>query len=338
MQAPPPRANPILLGHDQAEATLRDALQTGRLHHAWLFTGPEGIGKATLAYRFARRLLAGHASDGSLELDPANPTFRRVAAGSHADLLTIERAYDPKRKRMRTQIAVEDVRKVNTFMSLTPAEGGWRVVVVDGAEELNQASANALLKILEEPPPRAILLLACSAPGRLLPTIRSRCRRLRLSPLDDAAMAELLARYLPEMPDDDRGRLITLAEGSPGRALMLAEEEGLKVATLVDRVLMDLPNLPQSRGYEIADALGRTETGFSTFMDLLRGGLAAAVRESARGRADPEQERLVSQRPLDAWGEVWHGLTRLQDETERFALDKRQAIVAGLALLGAQTS
>jgi DNA polymerase-3 subunit delta' len=103
-------------------------------------------------------------------------------------------------------------------------------------------------------------------------------------------------------------------------------------------VLTGLPNLPESRGYEIADALGRTDTGFSTFMDLLRAGLAAAVRESARGRADPEQERLVSQRRLDAWGEVWHGLTRLQDETERFALDKRQAIVTGLSLLGTRTS
>lgn len=336
MQAPEPRANPFLLGHEQAEATLGEALRAGRLHHAWLITGPEGIGKATLAYRFARRLLVGQAPDGSLALDPGHPTFRRVAAGSHADLLTIERAYDPKRKRMRTQIAVEDVRKVNGFMGLTPAEGGWRVVVVDGAEELNQASANALLKILEEPPPRAILLLVCNAPGRLLPTIRSRCRRLRLSPLADAPMATLLARYLPDMAEDDRGRLLTLAEGSPGRALLLAQEEGLAVASLVDKVLADLPNLPTSRGYEVADAISRSETGFTTFMDLLRAGLAAAVREAARGRADPDQERLVGQRPLDAWGEVWHGLTRLQDETERFALDKRQAIVAGLALLGGQ--
>ncbi len=338
MQAPAPRANPLLLGHDEAEATLRDALRTARMHHAWLITGPEGIGKATLAYRFARRLLAGQAPDGTLALDPGHPTFRRVAASSHADLLTIERAYDPKRKRMRTQIAVEDVRKINSFMALTPAEGGWRVVVVDGAEELNQASANALLKILEEPPPRAIILMVCSAPGRLLPTIRSRCRRLRLSPLDDAAMTELLARYLPELAADERERLVTLAEGSPGRALMLAEDEGLAVATLVDKVLADLPNLPQSRGYEVADALGRSETGFSTFMDLLRAGLAAAMREVARGRADPDQERLVALRPLDAWGEVWHALTRLQDDTERFALDKRQAIVAGLSLLGGQTS
>jgi DNA polymerase-3 subunit delta' len=134
MPAPESRANTILLGHDAAEATILDAIFAGRMHHAWLITGPEGIGKATLAYRFARRLLAGRPTTQSLALDPTNPVFRRVAAASHADMLTIERAFDPKRKRMRTQIAVDDVRKVNGFMHLTPAEGGWRVVVVDGAD------------------------------------------------------------------------------------------------------------------------------------------------------------------------------------------------------------
>src|SRR6476646_7262774 len=235
--APDPRANPLLLGHETAEATLLDAMRSGRIHHAWLITGPDGVGKATLAYRLARRLLAGMPSDNSLALDPQHPVFRRVAAGAHADLHTVERAYDEKRRRMRTQIAVEDVRGISTFMSLTPAEGGWRVAIVDGAEEMNQSSANALLKILEEPPPRAILLLICSSPGRLLPTIRSRCRRLRLSPLDDTAMGALLAGYLPALDADERGRLITLAEGSPGRALMLAEDEGLKIAMLVDKLL-----------------------------------------------------------------------------------------------------
>jgi DNA polymerase-3 subunit delta' len=333
MPAPDPRANPTLLGHTEAEATILDAIRAGRMHHAWLITGPEGIGKATLAYRFARRLLAGQAASDTLALDPTHPTFRRVAAASHADMLTIERAYNEKTKRMKTQIAVEDVRKVNNFMSLTPAEGGWRVVVVDGAEELNQASANALLKILEEPPPRAILLLVCAAPGRLLPTIRSRCRRLRLSPLDDTTMEQLLSQYLPQLTPADRGRLITLAEGSPGRAILLAEDEGLKIAALVDKLLADMPAIPASRGYEIADLLGRSETGFSTFMDLVRAGIAASVRDSVRGRADHDQQRLIALRPLDAWGDLWAGLTKLQDETERYALDKRQAIVAGIGML-----
>jgi DNA polymerase-3 subunit delta' len=333
MPAPEPRANPILLGHAEAEATILDAMRSARMHHAWLVTGPEGVGKATLAFRFARRLLAGTPAADSLDLPPTDPVFRRVAAGAHADLKTIELRVNEKTKRMRTQIAVDDVREITGFMALTPAEGGWRVVVVDGAEDMNAASANALLKILEEPPPRAILLMTCAAPGRLLPTIRSRCRRLRLSPLPDADMDALLRRYLPELDGEQRGRMVTLAEGSPGRALMLAEDEGLAIAMLVDKLLSDLPGVPVSRGYEIADFLGRGETGFSTFMDMLRAGIAAAVRDSVRGRADPGQERLVALRPLGAWGELFQGLTKLQEETERFALDKRAAIVAGVGML-----
>ena len=333
MPALEPRTNPNLFGHDAAEATLLDAIQGGRMHHAWLMIGPEGVGKATLAYRFARRLLAGRPTEPSLALPATHPVFRRVAAGSHADLMTVERGINEKTKRMRMQIPVEDIRKINGFMSLTPAEGGWRVVIVDGADEMNQASANALLKILEEPPGKAILLLTCAAPGRLPATIRSRCRRLRLNPLDDAAMARVMDDIAPGLDPDERGRLVTLAEGSPGRALILAEEEGLKLAAVVDKLLADLPHLPLTRAHDVADMLGRSDTGFSTFMDLLRAGIAAAVRESVRGRADGEQERMVALRPLDAWGEVWQGLTRLQDETERFSLDKRQAIIAGLNLL-----
>ena len=331
--APDPRANPLLLGHEAAERTLLDALRIGRMHHAWLITGPEGIGKATLAWRFARRLLAGQPAKDSLALDPAHPVFRRVAAGGHADVLMVERVIDEKTKRLKRDIAIADVRKINGFMALTPAEGGWRVAIVDGAEDLNQNSANALLKILEEPPPRAVLLLVCAAPGRLPATIRSRCRPLRLSPLADETMARLLTLYLPERSAEERDRLATLAEGSIGRALALAGENGLAVAALVDNLMGSLPDLPLSRGHEVADALGRDEAGFGLFLEQLRAGIAALVRDTVRGRADPEQQRLVAFRPLEAWDEVWQGLMRLQDETERFALDKRQALVSCVGLL-----
>jgi len=350
MSATEPRANPIFLGHEGAERTLLDAMHLGRMHHAWLITGPEGIGKATLAFRFARRLLAGQttplekhadgfdADVGTLALDPAHPVFRRVVAGGHADMLTVERAYDEKTKRLKRDIAVKDIREINSFMALTPAEGGWRVAVVDGAEDLNQSSANALLKILEEPPSRAVMILVCSAPGRLLPTIRSRCRHLRLAALPDAVMARLLATYLPERSQDDRDQLVTLAEGSIGRALAMAEEDGIAVAAMVDNLLQSLPNLPLSRGYEVADALGRNDSGFRLFTDQLITGIAALVRDTVRGRADPEQQRLAALRPLEAWGEVWQGLLRLQDETERFALDKRQALVSCVGMLAGRMS
>ena len=153
-----------------------------------------------------------------------------------------------------------------------------------------------LLKILEEPPSRAVLILVCSAPGRLLPTIRSRCRHLRLSPLTDEVMAQLLAMYLPERSQDDRDRLITLAEGSIGRALAMADEDGIAIAALVDNLLASLPDLPLSRGYDVADALGRNDNGFRLFTDQLITGIAALVRDTVRGRADPDQQRLAALR------------------------------------------
>lgn len=328
MSIPEPRENPDLVGHDAAEAALREAVLAGRLHHAWLLTGAPGIGKATLAFRFARFLLAGLRMPA-----PGEAVFRRVAAGSHADLRTVRRTWDEKRKRMRGEIVVEDVVATTDFLRLTPAEGGWRVVIVDGAEWLNRNAANALLKILEEPPPLAVLLLVCAAPGRLLPTLRSRCRRLTLDPLGAADMAVLLVRFLPALPDEERRRLAALSEGSPGRALMLAEEDGLKVAGMVDEVLHGAPDFPLLKAYEIADTIGRSEGGFATFMELLRQGIARAVRDTLHGAGDAAQQRLVAARPLDAWGDVWHGLTRLQDETERLHLDRRQAIISGIAML-----
>ena len=333
MSPPDPRANPLLLGQDAAEATLAEAMRSGRMHHAWLLTGPHGVGKATLAFRFARRLFAGAPVGASLAIDERDKIFRRVAAGSHADLLTVEREWDAKKKKLRGEIVVDDVRRIAEFLHLTPAEGGWRVVVLDGAEDLNRSAANALLKVLEEPPPRAVLLLVCSAAGRLLPTIRSRCRRLRLPALGEDAMSELLARYLPETAEEERGRLATMAEGSIGRALALAEGGGVAVADLVGKVLDALPDVSAARAHEVADLLGRDEEAFSTFMELLRAGVAASVREVARGRADPDQARLVGTRPLAAWVDVWHALSHLQYETEAFHLDKRQAILAGCALL-----
>lgn len=325
-----PRENPELKGHGQAEARILEALRSGRLHHAWLISGPEGVGKATLAFRFARRLLAGGAD--TLEMDPSHPVFRRVAAGTHADLMTVEREWDEKKKRLKKTIAAESVREIPGFLHLTPAEGGWRAVIVDGAEDMNAFSANALLKVLEEPPSRAVLILVTAAPGRLLPTIRSRCRHLPLAALPDADLLCLLAERLPELDAADRASLAALAEGCPGRAFALAQGGGLAISAMVAEITGALPRFPLLRAYEMADRL-REEDAFDTFFALLRRAIADAVTACARGNASAEQRHLAALRTPQAWGEAWSRLGALHADTFQHNLDKKQAVVAALSLL-----
>ncbi|GGG21931.1 DNA polymerase III subunit delta' [Caldovatus sediminis] len=336
---PEPRANPDLAGHDHAARALEQAARSGRLHHAWLLAGPPGVGKATLAYRFARWLLAGPPpGEGAapLALDPRHPVFRRVAAGAHADLLAIEPGTLQGSRKRADVINVDAARLIPAFMALTAAEGGWRVVVIDGAETMAAPAANALLKILEEPPPRAVLLVLTAAPGRLLPTIRSRCRRLDLFPLADAELLPLLARWLPDMAPGERQALACLAGGSPGRALALAEEGGLALQALVEEVLAGLARRPDPRqAHAVADRLaaGGDAAAFLTFFALLRQAIAAAIRLAARDAA--AAPAWVARRPLAEWSALWDRLGRLAAETDALNLDRRQAVLTGLGWLSA---
>ncbi|MDH3474372.1 MAG: DNA polymerase III subunit delta', partial [Rhodospirillales bacterium] len=255
--APTPRANPLLLGQGTAEDTLLTASRSGRLPHAWLLSGPRGIGKATLAYRFARFLLSDAESEQGLfgpaaqdlNVAPESETFRRVAAAGHSDLVTVALGVDEKSGKPRKEIVVKDVRSVGDFLHMTPGEGGWRIVVVDSADDMNQSAANALLKVLEEPPRQALLLLVSHAPGRLLPTIRSRCCQLPLQPLEDSLVIELLGRYAPNLAEDDRAALAQLSEGSIGRALDLSAGGGLELYRELIALLEGLPQLDVPRLY-----------------------------------------------------------------------------------------
>ncbi len=313
-----PRANPDFLGHGAAVAAMHAAATSGRLHHAWLIGGQRGIGKATLAYRFARWLLAGATSE-DLSVDPGHPAFKRVAANTHADLLTIDRRFDEKRKKMQGEIVIDTVHEVGKFLRLTPGEGGWRVVVVDGAEDMNRNAANALLKLLEEPPKRAILLLVSHAPGRLLPTIRSRCRTLNLAPLHDAEVLSLLDSHAPDLAVPDRRRIAGLAEGSIGTALTLADETGIALSTLVDEALA--APVPAARAQAMADAAARAEGGFEIFMALLRAGLAATTRRAARQPSGGNLAGRVA---------VWQEFGKIEREVDILNLDKRAAVIVAL--------
>jgi len=353
---PAPRENPELIGHEAAERRFLTVREAGRLPHAWLIAGPRGIGKATFAHRAARYLLAnptaaGNGSDGpglfgdaapaaapgSLYIPPDDPVFRRAAAGGHADLLTIERSVNPDTGKMRSEIAVSQVHAAGSFLRLTPAEGGWRVVVVDSVDELNPTGANALLKFLEEPPSRAILLLVSHAPGRLLATIRSRCSRLNLRPLEEDAVLAILALRRPDLSDADRIGLARLADGSPGRALALAEEGGLDLYRDMIGLAAALPGTDGPALHRLGERLARNgqEDAFRTVSDLLGWWIARLVRAGAHGRLAlpvvPEEEgfqaRLLGAAGLDRWMEVWEKTARLSDRTDRLNLDRKQSVL-----------
>ncbi|WP_439548335.1 DNA polymerase III subunit delta' [Falsiroseomonas sp.] len=332
----PVRSNPDLFGHDAAAAVLEKAARSGRLPHAWMAAGPPGIGKATLGYRFARWLMAGMAekpaAEGAtaLHLAPDHPTFRRIAAGAHADL----RALRPNTgdTGVKKVIRVDDARAAIRFMAMTPAEGGWRFVLVDGAELLQPQAANALLKTLEEPPPRAVLMLTTAAPDRLLPTILSRVRRLDLSPLAEAPMDTLLKRLQPDLNPTERSALARIAQGSPGRALMLAEGEGLAIQAMVDEVLNGLAQGDRRRWHALAEGVAAKRDGssFATFIALMRQAISTAVRGAARGQTPPPWLAL---RPLAEWSTLWDSLGRLATETDLLSLDRKQAVLTALGWL-----
>jgi DNA polymerase-3 subunit delta' len=357
---PEPRAQADLVGHAEAETKLLAAWDSGRLPHAWLITGPKGIGKATLAYRFARFALAGGAaqdsfsggglfgaepapSTGGLSVNPESSVFRRVAAASHPDLLIVEKGVDPKSGRERSAIGVEDARSIGGFLSLTPSEGGWRVVVVDSADEMTRNAANAMLKTLEEPPARSLLLLVCHAPGRIPSTVRSRCRRLSLAPLADTDVTSLLTRLLPDSDEAERAALARMGEGSVGRALALASAGGLDLYRDLLTFAGRLPTVDVAAAHALSDKLARAgaNEAFSAFTDLFGWWIARLVRLSARNGGTSEifpgehaaLKKTAGLRRLDQWAEVWEKIARLFGQGEGLHLDRKQILLSALLSL-----
>ena len=344
---PHPRDVAQVDGHEAAEAALRGPFDSGRMHHGWLLTGPEGIGKATLAYALARYVLAkpaerAAAAPGRLAISPTSVTAGQVSAQSHPGLLVIRRTADAKTKRMSTVIRVDEVRRLKSFLQHTAADGGWRIVLVDPADDLNASSANALLKSLEEPPTRTLFVLVTAQPGGLLPTIQSRCRRLDLSPLPPHALQAAAARALAgasdtrELPEgaDERARLMALAQGSVRRLIELTGAGGLALYERLLKLMASLPDLDLAALHALGEELGPPAAleKFETFYALLFDLLARLVRAGATGRARIAEEgalakRLMTPQSLASWAELWETIVRDKATIAALNLDRRSFVL-----------
>lgn len=320
-----PRETRVLVGQTRAEEDFLDAFNMGRLHHGWLLTGPRGVGKATLAWRIARFLLATpEAVEGglfgaapppppeTLDVDPEHPVAHRLLAGSDPGLASITRSVNEKTGRMRDEIVVDDIRALNRFFGLSAADGGRRVVIVDCADEMNVSAANALLKMLEEPPARTTLLLISHRPSGLLPTIRSRCRTLRLSPLGAEDMRAALDQAGADRPDNAE-HLAALAAGSVGAALRLTALGGLRIYAELMAVLNSLPRLDRQRALALAEAAAQRGAAdrFELLLDLIDTALVRLARTGATGQppvpeaASGEGQILARLSPNAYRGRAW---------------------------------
>jgi DNA polymerase-3 subunit delta' len=367
-----------LIGHDNAEQIFLRALARGRMPHAWLITGPQGVGKATLAYRMARRLLnemppqaaveepdAGFALFGeepasasrrdtlsltSLDMPAEHPIFRRIIAQSHPDLRVLQRRINEKTGKMRSEIVIDDVRDVLDFLHLKPSESHWRVVIIDAADDLNRNAANAILKMLEEPAARTVLILVSHQPGSLLPTIRSRCRRLTLAPLDDTVLLAALRQRCPDHDPADHQAALRLAAGSLGRGIAMLEQNGLTLFRGVMSVLASWPNFNTAQLYQLGDRLAArgSEGDFDLAVQALDWWLKRLCRQLALSAAGsqglstpgeafhelfPGENALIDRcrhtASLDRWIELWEKLNRLFDRVASVNLDRKQAWIAG---------
>ena len=261
-----------VIGHQDAENVFLDALNEGRLHHAWMITGPKGIGKATFSWRLAKYLLCSEIKGKgpslfgdapqviqNLDIDPDHPILRRIHAGSEGRLSVVRRPFDTKRKVFKAQITIEEIRKLKSFFALSAADGGRRVVIIDAADDMNVNAANALLKVLEEPPQHTIILLISHQPSRLLPTIRSRCRTLRLNALSQADIDQVLAAQDLDISPAEMSALGTLSAGSAGEAIRLAQHQGPKVYENILALLSQAPNIDRPSIIKFAEGYaGRT--------------------------------------------------------------------------------
>ena len=326
-----PRENVALFGHREAERTLLESYQSTRIPHAWLIGGPPGIGKATLAYRLARFVLAhpdpkapAVQNATSLAVDADNPVARRIAAQAQGDLLVLERVINEQTGKLYTVIRVDDVRRSVSFFGSTAGEGGWRIAIVDAVDDLQREGANALLKVLEEPPARTLLLLISHAPGRELPTIRSRCRRLLLRPLLAEDVARAIAIATGRDADDTAvTQAAAAADGSVGRALRFLDGPAMALRQRVLDLFAQLPNPDPRALHALGDALGGSEPQtLQAFMDMVNGWLSAQLNSDSK-----KTRRMVQV------AQTWEKVNRAARDVETYNLERKPLVFAVFGLL-----
>jgi DNA polymerase III subunit delta' len=327
--APHPRETRVLYGHSDAQAEFLRSYASGRLHHAWMLTGPKGLGKATLAWRLARFLLAAPDDDGglfaapppaaTLDLPDGHPVARRMLQGAEPRHFLLRRGPNEKETALSQVISVEEVRKMKSFFALSAADGGQRTAIIDALDEMNTGAANALLKLLEEPPANVTFFLIAHQPARLLPTIRSRCRELRLAPLAPQDLSDALTQAGGEVAPEDRIALAELSGGSVGEAFRLTNLDGLKLYAALIRLFSSLPRLDRPQALAVADLAGARGAGetFDLLVTLVDLALARLARFGTTGatppEAAPDEARLLARLAADpfaarAWADLAQSL------------------------------
>ena len=342
----PPRESNLLLGYDALEQTFINDINAGTMPHALILAGPKGIGKATFAYRLARGLLAQEAGGGlfdaedapltSLDIAQDNPVFGRVASGGHPDFLVIEPAFDDKKGTQKTTLDVDTARKVVPFLRMTSSDGGWRVVIIDDADTMNRNAQNAILKILEEPPAKTLLILVCHRPGALIPTIRSRCRFIALPTLSEDTLEALLSRAYP-------GQSCRLAQsyaaGSMHRAIEAIEQNAEEMLQDIALVLSTRPSWNWPKIHALSDTLARQDAAYQGFTRLYQWVLAQILVCKARAQSLPAPlqteafQRLHDDYSLEDLTEICDSTRTHFEDFDRANLDKKQAILGAFTFI-----